>query len=842
MSSGFLKRSERYRLAGVLLRIRVAAYVAVGALVLLPVEAPLSARIAVSVFVALGASAPLILRRRNRYAGVRFSAVIDLVASYVLWLAVPWADGLSLALTAWAVALVTFLNPAKNAVRITLIAIGLELSKVGALAAGVVSHDVGAPSVTTGIGILLARTLVLVGVYLLIRSIGRYLRLMADAAESGSARYRRLVDGAPTSYLVAVDLEIAYANPAAGDLFRQPHASLVGRTLSDLVRPGDRDRLVGAMEATTDWFEPVQLESVRLDVGGEDDLWADVTCTVVDYRGELAVQVAFVDRSGQRRAEIDLYRTEVDYHEFFERIPVALYRSLPDGTITQANTALLELLGVASEDELQAFDAPDFYADVGDREYLGRLLDDAEVIVGFETRMRRADGETIWVRDTSRQITTEDGVIYEGAMVDITAQRALEEELWSRASQQEAAATIGQIALESGDIASELGDVTGLICRVLGADGVAVLRRSGEGDVDLTGFGTGIHIAAESVAAIADRAHMTGAPVVLRTEAEVRFEAPLLADRGVQSCVAMPVPGVEVALGTLIVVTDDVRLFSADDINFLLSVANVLAAAIDRSEANEKLEELVRSKDAFIASVSHELRTPLTVVAGMALELNERWRELSDEELGEFTAMLVEQSRDMSDLIDDLLVAARSNMGNVTVRQECVNLESEIDSVLGSFLDTGQSTVTVRAGAGDATADPIRVRQIIRNLVTNAFRYGGPNIEVTTSSEQGMLAIEVIDDGDGIRSENHDRIFTAYERAHHAVGQPGSVGLGLTISRTLAELMGGSLTYRFDGRSVFRLELPRVADESTDPPPPPRISGDDLTPDTRTGGPGRFGV
>ena len=75
---------------------------------------------------------------------------------------------------------------------------------------------------------------------------------------------------------------------------------------------------------TADWFEPVKLKNLQLDVEGEDERWFDVTCNAVDFRGGLAVQVALNDRTGQRRAEIDLYRTEIDFREFFARMPVAL--------------------------------------------------------------------------------------------------------------------------------------------------------------------------------------------------------------------------------------------------------------------------------------------------------------------------------------------------------------------------------------------------------------------------------------------------------------------------------------------------------------------------------------
>jgi len=842
MYSGLLKRSERYRFVGVLLRVRAVVYLVAGFLVSIAPGSPAPARMVSAVLIVSAAGAPFIVRRNNRYAGVRLSAAIDLAASFVLWLTIPWAGGLSLLLSIWALAILVFLSPAKSASRITLVAIVLELSKIAAVLLGAATSDPASPSEATDIGILLVRTLILGGAYLLFRAVDHYVRQVAAAAETGSERYRRLMDAAPTAFLVEVDSEIVYANDAAADLLERPIEILVGSNFAEMIAEDDRDRFAGSVHSASDRLGPATFESIRVHVGESEERWVDATCTLIDHGRDLAVQIALNDRSGQRKAEFDLRRTAGDYREFFERIPVALYRSLPDGTITRANNALVELFGAESEADVIGFDARDLYVDHADREHLGLMLEDTDVVVGFEARMYRVDGQMIWVRDTSRRIVTDDGVVYEGAMVDITSRRSIENELWSRAAQQEAAATIGQIALDSDDISTALGEITDRVSRVLDSDGVVLLQRQSEDKFELTGADTGFALTPEAVLMVADRAHMTAAPVVLRSEAEIRFAAPKLADIGVRSCVAVMIPGVDSDFGTLIVVARDDRLFTADDINFLLAVANVLAAAIDRSIAKTRLEDLLRSKDAFVASVSHELRTPLTVVTGMAHELNERWMHLSDEELGEFTAMLVEQSRDMSDLIEDLLVAARSNIGNVTVRHEHVSLEREIESVIAGFVDAGSSSIAVRTSSELVVADPIRVRQILRNLITNALRYGGPTIEVVTSPGPGSLAVEVIDDGAGIPSEDHERIFVAYERAHHVEGQPGSVGLGLTVSRTLAELMGGSLTYRFDGRSVFRLELPRVAEDSGYGRPAARMTGDDITRGMRTIGAGRIGV
>jgi PAS domain S-box-containing protein len=840
MSSGLLKRSERHRLVGLLLRVRAVVYLPLVPIVLVP-PLPVAVKAVGIAVVVLGALAPFIVRRGDRFAGVRLSASIDLVTAYVLWLVVPWGGGASLLLSIWAIAIVVFLSPARSAARITLFGILLELSKIIGVVAGVISSD-PAMSEATDVGVLFARTVALSGSFLLFRAVDVYVVQLAAAAETGGERYRRLMDAAPTGYIIQDHSEIVYVNAAAGDILDCPASTMIGKSVGDFIAPEDKFRLERAIQVAWDRLEPVTLESLQILTDHDPTRWVDATCAVIDHGRDLAVQVALHDRSGQRRAEIDLHRTEVDYQEFFERIPVALYRSLPDGQIVQANAALVELLGAESEEQVVALDARDIYVDEADREHLGRLLEGGDVVDGFEARMRRVDGGLIWVRDTTRRIETSLGVAYEGAMVDITGRRSIEDELWSRATQQEAAATIGQIALDSDDIATVLDEITQLVSKVLGTEGVVLLQRSSDGQFEVKGTTGDLKLTPDVVSGIADRAHMTTAPIVLRSESEVRFASPLLADLGAQSCAAVMVPGAEADFGTLVLVAREQRIFSADDINFLLSVANVLAAAIDRAAARKRLEDLLKSKDAFVASVSHELRTPLTVVTGMAHELNERWMNLTDEELGEFTSMLVDQSRDMSDLIEDLLVAARSNIGNVAVRTESVSLEHEIESVLAGFTDTGSSSITVDTRPGRVIADSIRVRQILRNLISNALRYGGHRIEIVTSAEPGALAVEVIDDGTGIDVDDHERIFVAYERAHHTEGQPGSVGLGLTVSRTLAELMGGSLTYRFDERSIFRLELPSAVDNSTDDRTLDGVLGTEIGANTRTVGSGRYGV
>jgi two-component system sensor histidine kinase MtrB len=108
-------------------------------------------------------------------------------------------------------------------------------------------------------------------------------------------------------------------------------------------------------------------------------------------------------------------------------------------------------------------------------------------------------------------------------------------------------------------------------------------------------------------------------------------------------------------------------------------------------------------------------------------------------------------------------------------------------------------------------ADPTRFRQIMRNLLTNASRYGGPTIWVELEDGPASVAISVCDDGDGVPDDLSKKIFEPYVSAHAKRDQPQALGLGLAISRRLARLMSGDVTYgRVDGVTKFTLTLAKA--------------------------------
>ncbi len=248
-----------------------------------------------------------------------------------------------------------------------------------------------------------------------------------------------------------------------------------------------------------------------------------------------------------------------------------------------------------------------------------------------------------------------------------------------------------------------------------------------------------------------------------------------------------------------------------------VSVAMALAAVslwlfVDRRRERNRsvnLRALATEKDRFLATVSHELRTPLTVVSGLANEIRDRPSDFDREEIGALHSMIVDETDELAAIVEDLLIAARSDISSVSVASQRVDLMAEIDFAL-RVVDTEPE---IRGEAATAIADPQRVRQILRNLLTNAKRYGGNEVRVEVRAEGPWVDTVVSDNGQGIPTAKRELVFEPYESAHAPQTETGSVGLGLFVSRALARAMDGDLEYMRNGSwSQFRLRLPAAGE------------------------------
>ncbi|HUU61313.1 MAG TPA: PAS domain S-box protein [Acidimicrobiia bacterium] len=242
------------------------------------------------------------------------------------------------------------------------------------------------------------------------------------------------------------------------------------------------------------------------------------------------------------------------------------------------------------------------------------------------------------------------------------------------------------------------------------------------------------------------------------------------------------------------------------DVRLLGLVGEMFVNTLERKVADERLAMLMRSKDELIAAVSHELRTPLTAVLGLAEELRTA-DDLPAEERCELLGFIVEQSRDLSHLVEDLLVASRVDTGQLRVAAEQISLREQVEQTLRGLRPPAGSSIEPPDSDASAWADALRVRQILRNLLTNAFRYGGTRIRIRLEPRESSAALLVHDDGPGVPEPEQRRMFEPVG-TQEAPGRPGSLGLGLPLSRRLARLMGGDLRYRATSGSLFELVVP----------------------------------
>jgi len=263
--------------------------------------------------------------------------------------------------------------------------------------------------------------------------------------------------------------------------------------------------------------------------------------------------------------------------------------------------------------------------------------------------------------------------------------------------------------------------------------------------------------------------------------------------------------------------------------------ASLAASAGELTQLNEELhrrqmdlERAMTARSRFYASMSHELRTPINAVLGYSTLLLERiYGPLTDKQV-EGIERTQKAARHLLELVNDVLDLSKIEAGKIELRLQPVEFPSLIDDLFVTVRPLADSHGTSLALEHPSTqpirivSDPRRVRQILLNLLSNAIKFGnGKPIKVSVSrTSDGGAAVAVKDNGDGISNEDQERIFHEFVQLGTSRLQDGT-GLGLPISRRLAELLRGTLTVESaPGQgSTFCLRLPA----SAEPKGAPRI-------------------
>jgi signal transduction histidine kinase len=224
--------------------------------------------------------------------------------------------------------------------------------------------------------------------------------------------------------------------------------------------------------------------------------------------------------------------------------------------------------------------------------------------------------------------------------------------------------------------------------------------------------------------------------------------------------------------------------------------------------ASDERRRALNERERLISIASHELRTPLTA---LQLQLHVLWRKNPDSEA---LAGLRQQVGRMTSLVDNLLDASRLSSGMLDLELDAVDLSAVARDVAGRFSEAAkdaQCTVTV-SGAASVIGrwDPLRLEQVLSNLLTNALKYGanGP-IELSVEADRAFARLRVTDHGVGIAPRDQRRIFEPFERLS-TVPHAGGFGLGLWIVRQITQALGGVIRVQsaVGQGATFTVELP----------------------------------
>jgi signal transduction histidine kinase/CheY-like chemotaxis protein len=260
-------------------------------------------------------------------------------------------------------------------------------------------------------------------------------------------------------------------------------------------------------------------------------------------------------------------------------------------------------------------------------------------------------------------------------------------------------------------------------------------------------------------------------------------------------------------------------------VTLISAVQSALRARRRQYEVRDLLRQqhaAVRQRDQFLAMLGHELRNPLATIVN-AMGVLDAGSPAADNIEREQRAIIVRQTRHLARLVDDLLDVQRITTGKVMLQPELLDLaplvRRALDAVDG-LARAQRHEVTLDAPRNPVlvNGDPVRLEQVVSNLLTNAIKYTSPGGQIALAIETvgGSTArLTVRDNGIGIAQDLVPHVFDLFTQAERALDRSqGGLGIGLTLVRSLVEMHGGTVSVTSDGPdcgSEFRVELPLAA-------------------------------
>jgi len=497
----------------------------------------------------------------------------------------------------------------------------------------------------------------------------------------------------------------------------------------------------------------------------------------------------------QRRIMLEraLADRDRELSDFLENALEGLLKVGPDGTVFWANAAALELLGCAAA-ECIGRSVADYHLDPADAEESLRRLLAGETLCNHATALRRGDGSVRHVRIAANSQWDAGKLTHSRWFLrDDTHERLAES----------ARAHLAAI-VESSDDAIVSKTLEG----VIRSWNRAAERLFGYAAEEAVGQPITLIIPPERVQE--EQEILAKLRRGLRIE---HFETVRVAKSGRRIDVALTISPIFNASGVIIGASKIAR-----DISERRAAEHSQQRTIgELRRAEEALREADRRKDEFLAVLAHELRNPLAPIRyAVAMARKE---DRPEAQRLQARAIIERQVEHMGRLLDDLLDVSRITRGTLILRRSTVDLASAVAAAQESarpLIDSRGHTLLVKVPAERLCleADPVRLAQVLANLLVNAAKYTdtGGRIELEAKREGGEVVVSVRDNGIGISAEMMPRVFTLFAQASPALERSeGGLGIGLALVRGLVDLHSGSVSAHSAGvgqGSEFVVRLP----------------------------------
>ena len=651
-------------------------------------------------------------------------------------------------------------------------------------------------------------------------------------ALSQANTFRQLVN-ATTQGIGMADLQakLVYANEALVRIFGEENTKVVlGQKLVEYYPDHLKDffsqKILNDVMQKGEWTGELEIAAKT----GKETPTINSLFLVKDDNGNPQfIANVVTDITDQKQAAEALQQAEYKYRSIFENSTEGIFQTTFDGHYLSANPALAKIYGFDTPDELiQSIKqiGQQLYVDSHRRDEFIKVMDQQDVVYQFESAIYRKDGDVIWISENARAVRDLQGnlLFYEGAVKDVTGLKKAEEALRRQNEYLATAAEVSRLISSTLDLPTLFERTVNLIQSRFKYYHVAVFT------VDEAGFNATLREATGDAGSEMKKnqhflpvgsksiiGHVTGNGetfVANNTAIDlIHRPNPLLPDTLAEAGIPLKI-GSRV-IGALDIQSTEINSFHDEDISVLQTLADQIAVAIDNARSYElaqkavtEIRELDRIKSQFLANMSHELRTPLNSIIGFSrVILKGIDGPISDQQQQDLNA-IYNSGQHLLGLINDILDLSKIEAGKMDLSVEEMSMSDTINSVMSTAAglvkdksvklkhDVPPDLPTIRA-------DPMRIRQVLINLISNAAKFtdegsitvtAEPHISPTGYSE---VMISVTDTGPGISQEDQAKLFQAFSQVDSSpTRRTGGTGLGLSISQRLVDMHNGRIGVR----------------------------------------------